>query len=229
MPSARRSPTRPGAGPGRGTRSRTTTHRTRSESGSARSGSPVKPEQLMDSAADESADAAVDEGRQPQSVAETRRLEAVRRRSSLTTRAIALAVVMLVLIISYASSLRIYLSQRHEIASTKAEIAQRQNQITDLQSTLNRSNDPNYVKTQARVRFGWVVPGETGYRVIGADGKVVGGPESIGGTSTAVLTTPPEAWWQKLWGSVKAADADPVAQPQPSKQPTITQSTRPKG
>lgn len=229
MPTARRSPTRPGAGPGRGTGSRTTTHRTRSGSGSARAGGSIRPEQLVDPAEEELAEEELAEGSQPQSVAEARRLEAVRRRSSLTTRAIALAVVLLVLTISYASSLRIYLSQRHEIATTKAEIAQRQSQITDLQSTLNRWDDPNYVKTQARVRFGWVVPGETGYRVIGADGKVVGGTESVGGTSTAVVTTPPKAWWQKLWGSVEAADAVPSAQTQPSKQPTITQSTKPKG
>lgn len=229
MPTARRSPTRPGAGPGRGTRSRTTTHRTRSGSGSARTGGPVTPEQSVDAPDDELADGELAEGRQPQSVAESRRLEAVRRRSSLTTRAIALAVVLLVLTISYASSLRIYLSQRHEIATTKSEIAQRQSQITDLQTTLNRWDDPEYVKTQARVRFGWVVPGETGYRVIGADGTVVGGTESVGGPSTAVVTTPPKAWWQKLWGSVEAADAVPSAQTQPSKQPTITQNTKPKG
>lgn len=229
MPTARRSPTRSGSGPGRGTRSRASTHRTRSGSGSARSGGTITPEQLIDTAAEEPTEAELAGGGQPQSVAETRRLEALRRRSSLTTRAIALAVVLLVLTISYASSLRIYLSQRHEIATTKAEIAQRQNQITDLQSTLNRWDDPNYVKTQARVRFGWVVPGETGYRVIGADGKVIGGTESVGGTSTAVLTTPPKAWWQKLWGSVEAADALPSSQSQPRKQPTITQSTKPKG
>ena len=228
MPTARRSPTRPGAGPGRGTRSRTTTHRTRSGSGRARVGGATTPEQLVDPAEQEPTEVELSE-EQPQSVAEARRLEAVRRRSSLTTRAIALAVVLLVLTISYASSLRIYLSQRHEIATTKSEIAQRQSQITDLQSTLNQWDDPNYVKTQARVRFGWVVPGETGYRVIGADGTVVGGTESVGGPSTAVVTTPPKAWWQKLWGSVEAADAVPSAQTQPTKQPTITQSTKPKG
>ena len=36
-------------------------------------------------------------------------------------------------------------------------------------------HDPDYVRTQARERLGWVVPGETGYRVVGADGKPLGG------------------------------------------------------
>jgi hypothetical protein len=50
---------------------------------------------------------------------------APRRRSYiLTARAIALSVVLLILTISYATSLRIYFSQAHEISATKAEIAE---------------------------------------------------------------------------------------------------------
>ena len=52
-----------------------------------------------------------------------------RRPRSLTARAIALAVVLLILTISYASSLRIYFSQAHDIAATKAEIAERQQRM----------------------------------------------------------------------------------------------------
>lgn len=224
MPSAHRSPTRPGAGPGRGSRSRTGAQR--KQAGSAERAGSVKPERL--SASEHEDELLADDAVQPRSVAEARRLEAVRRRSSLTTRAIALAVVLLVLTISYASSLRIYLSQRHEIAATQAEIALRQTQIADLQATLDRWNDPNYVKTQARARLGWVMPGETGYRVIGPDGKVTG-TESVGGTSTSNAANTPKAWYDKLWGSVEAADAEPSAQPKPTKQPTITQNSKPKG
>ncbi len=162
------------------------------------------------------------------SVAETRRREVARRRSSITTRAIAFAVVALVLIISYASSLRIYLSQRHEIATTQAEIAQRQTEIAELQTDVDRWNDPAYVKTQARARLGWVLPGETGYRVLGADGTVIGGTESVGGSSDVTVPSTPTAWWQNLFGAVKKADADPNTTPQPTKQPTITESTKPK-
>src|SRR4029453_4449433 len=89
----------------------------------------------------------------------------LRRGSSVTARAIALAVVVVILTISYATSLRIYLAQAHEIAATKAEIAERQQRIRELQGELARWDDEAYVRTQARERLGWVVPGETGYTV----------------------------------------------------------------
>ena len=93
-----------------------------------------------------------------------------RRGSSVTARAIALTVVLLILTISYASSLRIYYSQAHDIATTKAEIAERQQRIVELEGELAKWQDNEYVKTQARQRLGWVVPGETGYKVVDAEG-----------------------------------------------------------
>ena len=72
----------------------------------------------------------------------------------MTARAIALAVVLLILTISYATSLRIYFAQAHEIASTKAEIAERQERIGELQGELARWGDEAYVRTQARDRLG---------------------------------------------------------------------------
>ena len=146
-----------------------------------------------------------------------------RLRSSLTTRAVALAVVLLVLVISYASSLRIYFTQAHEIAATRTEIAERQQRIADLQTQLGRWDDSDYVQTQARQRLGWVVPGETGYQVIGADGQPLGGGAAItAGPATDDRRS--DAWWSTLWGSVETAD-----QPAPvkTKEKTITARTKP--
>ena len=61
--------------------------------------------------------------------------------SSLTARAIALTVVLLILTISYASSLRIYYAQAHDIAATKAEIAERQQRIVELEGELAKWQD----------------------------------------------------------------------------------------
>jgi hypothetical protein len=135
-------------------------------------------------------------------------------------------VVLLILTISYATSLRIYFAQAHEIASTQAEIAQRQQRIEDLQAEVRRWEDPDYVRTQARERLGWVVPGETGYRVVGADGKPLGGGSEI--TAQNKPEGPaPAAWWSKLWGSVEAADkpAPPKAKAKAPKP--ITPETKP--
>jgi cell division protein FtsB len=149
----------------------------------------------------------------------------LRRGSSVTARALALAVVVVILTISYATSLRIYFAQAHEIAATNAEIAQRQERIRELRGDLARWDDEAYVRTQARERLGWVVPGETGYIVVDADGKPLGGGAAIS-AETATEQPAQDYWWSKLWGSVEAAD-----QPAPAKakaeQRTITVKTKP--
>jgi cell division protein FtsB len=150
----------------------------------------------------------------------------LRRRSSLSARAIALAVVLLILTISYATSLRIYFAQAHEIASTNAEITERQQRIRELQGELASWGDETYVRTQARDRLGWVVPGEIGYRVVGADGKPLGGGAKIT-AETAPDESAPDAWWSKLWGSVQAADR-PAPVKSEVKEKTITVKTPPK-
>jgi len=133
--------------------------------------------------------------------------------------------VLLILTISYATSLRIYFSQAHEISATKAEIAERQQRIRDLQGDLARWGDESYVRTQARERLGWVVPGETGYAVIGADGKPLGGGAEIK-AEAASQEPPQDSWWSKLWGSVQAADW-PAPVETPAQQKPITEKTKP--
>ena len=132
---------------------------------------------------------------------------------------------LLILTISYATSLRIYFAQAHEIASTNAEITERQQRIGALQGELARWGDEAYVRTQARERLGWVVPGEIGYTVVGADGKPVGGGAKI--TAETAPNEPAQgAWWSKLWGSVEAADR-PAPVKTPTEEKTITVKTKP--
>ncbi len=187
---------RPGTGPGRGT-SRTTTR------------TPARP-------TSRSGATAATPATSPAGAAAA----AVRRRSSLTTRAIALGVVLMVLVISYASSLRIYVSQRTHITATRQQIVEQQDTIGDLQAELAKWNDPDFVKAQARQRLGWVVPGETGYKVIGPDGKPLDGGVEID-TQGATVAEDQPAWWQTLWGSTRAAD-DPAPAPKPTTPPVIT-------
>jgi cell division protein FtsB len=150
-------------------------------------------------------------------------------RASLTGRAIALAVVILILVISYASSLRVYFAQAHEIAETKAEIAQRTQAIEELQAERTRWDDPDYVKAQARERLGWVVPGEIGYRVVDAKGNPVGGGEQIEGGTTGTTGPDKSAWWTKLRDSVAAADDPTPPTAKKSAPPMVTVKTKPGG
>ena len=197
MPSGRRPTSRPGAPPGRG-KARTRTQAPKSS--------------LRTSTAENAggADAST----------------APRRRSYiLTARAIALSVVLLILTISYATSLRIYFSQAHEISTTKAEIAERQQRILQLQGELARWDDEGYVRSQARERLGWVVPGETGFTVVDAEGRPLGGGAEIKAESTSDEPAQ-DTWWSKLWGSVEAADR-PAPVPDPALEKPITEKTKP--
>lgn len=115
--------------------------------------------------------------------------------------------VVLLLIASYTSTLHAWWEQRGEIQATKAEIAMRKQAIVDLQDQKARWDDPAYVKQQARERFGWVMPGEVGYRVIGSDGRVQGEVPTLDAPATASTTE----WYDKLWGSVEQAGKKPTA------------------
>ncbi|KAA1378107.1 septum formation initiator family protein [Aeromicrobium fastidiosum] len=134
----------------------------------------------------------------------------------LTTRAIVLLAVVLLLIASYTSTLHAWWQQRSEIQATRAEIATRKESIVELEDQISRWDDPAYVKQQAKERFGWVSPGEVGYRVIGSDGKVQG-------ADVPTLDAPPRPadpeWYDKLWGSVKEAGKKPTPAPTTEPEP----------
>ena len=99
---------------------------------------------------------------------------AAQRRPRFTGRAAILVLVVAVLTVSYASSLRAYLQQRSHIADLKSQIAERSASIDDLEREKRRWNDPAYVQAQARERFGYLMPGQTSYVVLGEDGKPIG-------------------------------------------------------
>lgn len=152
-----------------------------------------------------------------------------RRRYGFTTRAVALAVVLLILTISYASSLRVYFSQRHDIAEKKAEIARSKHHVRQLHDEIDRWDDDKYVRIQARERLGWVKPGETGYRVVGSDGDPVTKTVGLAEHSDSGSADKHQAsWYHKLWGSMKHADRPPKRDPDPqhTKKP-ITKDTKP--
>lgn len=149
-------------------------------------------------------------------------------RANLTARALALVVVVLVLTISYATSLRIYFSQAHEIASTKAQIADSQATIADLQSQISRWDDPAYVSAQARERLGWLVPGETGYTVVGADGKPLGGGLTLDSSEADQPGQKQATWYDRMWGSVKAADRPAAKKADPGKRAPVSEDSKPR-
>lgn len=149
-------------------------------------------------------------------------------RGRFTRRAVALIVVVLLLLMSYGTSLRTWYETEQANAANRASIAESQQQIDALNEELARWDDPDFVRAQARARLGWVVPGETGYRVIGADGQPIGHQLDRPGFDAGAPV--PSSWWERMWGSIQAADerppepGTPAETPEPA--PPITDGTR---
>jgi cell division protein FtsB len=146
-------------------------------------------------------------------------------RAKLTGRAAILALVVAVLSVSYASSVRAWIHQRGEINALNADIAEREAAISELRLEKQRWKDPAYIEIQARLRFGWLMPGETGYRVIGEDGEVLNTADAELSAPAEVQARADKEWWGTAWGSMVEAGKTPeqvaaeVAAREPSREP----------
>jgi cell division protein FtsB len=134
----------------------------------------------------------------------------------MTGRAAVLVLVLAVLTVSYASSLKAYLTQRAHILDLKQQIAQSESDIDSLEREKSRWHDPAFLQSQARARFGYLMPGETSYVVLGADGKPLESETTLL-PRKSVIVKQPTAWWDTAWESVRLAGnpPDPDAGPDP--------------
>lgn len=124
-----------------------------------------------------------------------------------------LVLVLAVLTVSYASSLRAYIQQRSHISDLKTAIAEREASINDLEREKQRWEDPAYVKAQARARFGYLMPGETGFQVLDENGQPLEQQATLNDPAD-VLKIEPTAWWSPAWDSVELAGNPPAPQPE---------------
>lgn len=155
-------------------------------------------------------------GRGPRSSSRTQPLTAAgvrnlrkRLRPKLTGRALMVLVVVSVLVVSYASSLKAYLEQRHDITTLQTEIVQRKAHIDKLEKQTTRWQDPAYVKQQARERFGYVMPGETAYVALDEHGNRIDPASKLADPADVGTPQTPKPWWEDAWGSVELAGDPP--------------------
>jgi cell division protein FtsB len=129
-----------------------------------------------------------------------------------------LVVVLAVLVVSYASSMRAYLQQRAHIDDLRAQIDSSERDIALLEREKRRWDDDAYIETQARERFGWVMPGETSYQVIDRDGEPLERSDALTDPDS-VARQAPDPWWGKVYGTLEAADHPKVSSPKTSITP----------
>ena len=65
---------------------------------------------------------------------------------------------------------QLWFQQRQQIAQLEQQVAQAKDDLAKMKRTQQRWSDPVYIRSQARNRLYYVLPGEISYLVMGADG-----------------------------------------------------------
>lgn len=129
-------------------------------------------------------------------------------------RTAVIALVLSVLALSYAYPVRTYLEQRAEINRLRDSQGTQAERIAELEEERAKWDDPAYVKAQARARFGYLMPGEAGFEVIGPDGEPLEAQASLNDPDD-VIKTVPTAWWTSAWESMELAGNPPPPEEEP--------------
>lgn len=130
-----------------------------------------------------------------------------RRGSSITGRALILAVVAITLFLSLMVPVRQWFAQRAEIAQLRADVEATRDRVAALQLEKLRWEDPAFVAAEARRRLHFVLPGEVGYVALGTDKT----EEEL-----AAEAAGDQPWYATLWGAVQAADEEAKDDPKPT-------------
>ncbi len=136
----------------------------------------------------------------------------------LSIRSLVLGVTLLVGFTIVFPTVRVYLGQQARLASLSVEVAAAEQHEKDLQGELDRWGTGAYVQAQARERLGYVMPGETAYRVIDPETVVEAPAVSIAdpaATSGAALPIGGAVapWYTTIWDSVTLAGTSEVPAP----------------
>lgn len=100
-----------------------------------------------------------------------------------------------------APQLNILVQQRQQVAELQSKVALMKSQVADIEKQRARWDDPAYVRTQARERLYYVMPGEINFLVI----NDVAIEQSRTEAPTAALTTTDTNWVSGALNSVLVA------------------------
>lgn len=136
---------------------------------------------------------------------------AARRRPLFTGRAVLLGALILLLALTLAGPLRQYLAGQQALVELTAEGQALDRRAAELEAQLERQQDPDWTRQQARERLTYVLPGDR--LVVVVDGEAVEG--DAGTLAAALAPAEPQPWFEGLMESVARADGDLPEEPQP--------------
>jgi len=120
------------------------------------------------------------------------------RRTRRNARPLALIAIIFIFTLTLAPPIKNYFTQRAQISALKSQVATDRTALEQARAELSTWQDPNYVKSQARERLHFVMPGERQYIVTGTD------INQAQPQTTQVAKQLPEGapWYTKLIASV---------------------------
>jgi cell division protein FtsB len=119
-----------------------------------------------------------------------------RRRTN--NRALAFIVILFVLTLAIAPPVKHYFTQRAQINSLESQLSADNVALQKAREELLRWQDPEYIKSQARERLHFVLPGERQYIVV--DGSTP--PPQENTTEIASALTDGQPWYSRLIASI---------------------------
>jgi cell division protein FtsB len=125
-----------------------------------------------------------------------RQLRFSRRRTS--NRVLALSAIFFVLALTIAPPVKHYFTQRAQISALKAQLSADNSALEKARQELTLWQDPEYVKSQARERLHFVLPGERQYIV--TEGETQAGQNST--TKVASSLADGQPWYSRLIASI---------------------------
>ena len=93
-------------------------------------------------------------------------------RRGISTRLLILFIVLFAMAVTLAPPTQHYFAQRAQISALEASVESNRKKLEEARAELERWKDPEYVKSQARARLHFVLPGERQYIILGATPEV---------------------------------------------------------
>ena len=131
-----------------------------------------------------------------------RQLRFRRRRTS--NRVLALSAIFFILALTIAPPVKHYFTQRAQISALKAELSADNTALEKAREELLLWQDPEYIKSQARERLHFVLPGERQYIV--TDGEK--NQQQNGTTKIASSLADGQPWYARLIASISETGND---------------------
>jgi cell division protein FtsB len=125
-----------------------------------------------------------------------RQLRFTRRRTS--NRVLALSAIFFILALTLAPPVKNYFTQRAQISALKSQLSADNSALEKARQELLLWQDPEYIKSQARERLHFVLPGERQYIVTGDSTT----DASNGKTEIASALTDGQPWYARLIASI---------------------------